>query len=82
VHTDLDTLATALDVKFDDELKADNKRLRLLASQIQYRIRLLARDTDLWTHPVRIADSTPVECGKSDERNVLVDLVDLVDLTS
>jgi DDE family transposase len=125
VHTDLDTLATALYVKIDDELKARpditrwrppvgitpritdaelitlsvlqpllgyhnearwaryarknlrhlfpdiphqpgyNKRLRLLTAQIQYCIRFLARDTDLWSHPVRIADSTPVECGRS-----------------
>jgi Transposase DDE domain len=127
VHTDLDTLATALYVKIDDELKARheinrwrpavgltpkitdaelltlavlqpllghhdearwvrharkhlrylfpyipkqpgyNKRLRPLAPQIQYCIRLLARDTDLWHSPVRIADSTPVECGRSRE---------------
>jgi len=127
VHTDLDTLATALYVKIDDELKARreinrwrptvgipptitdaelitlsvlqpllghhkevrwirhdrknlrhlfpyipkkpgyNKRLRLLAPHIQHCIRLLAHDTDLWTHPVRIADSTPVECGRSRE---------------
>ncbi len=127
MHTDLDTLATALYVKIDDELKAHpeitrwrptigiapritdaelitlsvlqpllghhdearwvryarkhltylfpyipkqpgyNKRLRLLASQIQHCIRLLARDTDLCSHPIRIADSTPVECGRSRE---------------
>jgi hypothetical protein len=127
VHTDLDTLATALYVKIDDELKAHpeinlwrpavgitptitdaelitlsvlqpllghhkearwirharknlrhlfpyipkqpgyNKRMRRLAPQLQYCIRLLAHDTDLWTHPVRIADSTPVECGRSRE---------------
>ena len=30
-------------------------------------IRLLVRDTDLWQHPLRIADSTPVECGRSRE---------------
>jgi hypothetical protein len=127
VHTDLDTLATALYVKIDDELKARpeisrwqpavgltpkitdaelltlavlqpllghhdearwvrharkhlrylfpyipkqpgyNKRLRLLTPQIQHCIRLLARDTDLWHSPIRIADSTPVECGRSRE---------------
>lgn len=44
-----------------------NKRLRLLTPQIQHCVRLLARDTDLWSHPVRIADSTPVECGRSRE---------------
>jgi hypothetical protein len=127
MHTDLDTLATALYVRIDDELKAHpefnrwhprvgiapqitdaelitlsalqsllgyhkearwvrharkhltylfpripkqpgyNKRLRLLATQIQHCIRILARDTDLISHPVRIADSTPVECGRSRE---------------
>jgi hypothetical protein len=127
VHVDLDTLATALYVKIDDELKASpqlnrprpkvgitpkitdaelitlaviqallgfhkearwirharthlthlfpylpkqagyNKRLRLLGSQMTHIIRVLTLDTDLWQHPVRIADSTPVECGRSRE---------------
>jgi hypothetical protein len=127
VHTDLDTLATALYVKIDDELKAMpelnrwrpkvgippkitdaelitvavvqallgyhdearwiryagkamrhlfpylpkqpgyNKRLRLLVPQIKHVIRVLACDTDLWQHPIRVADSTPVECGRSRE---------------
>lgn len=127
MHVDLDTLATALYVRVDDELKARpeinrwqpvvgitaqitdaelitlsvlqpllgyhkeaqwvrharkhlthlfpyvpkqpgyNKRLRLLATQLQYCIRFLARETDLWSHPIRIADSTPVECGRSRE---------------
>jgi hypothetical protein len=44
-----------------------NKRLRLLTAQIQHCIRVLAYETDLWSHPVRIADSTPVECGRSRE---------------
>ncbi|WP_406045665.1 IS982 family transposase [Micromonospora sp. NBC_00898] len=127
MHVDRDTLATALYVKIDDELKASpqlnrwrpavgigpkitdaelitlavlqsvlgyhkearwiryarnnllhlfpdlpkqpgyNKRLRTLTSQITHFIRLLTLDTDLWQHPVRIADSTPVECGRSRE---------------
>ena len=127
MHTDLDTLATALYVKIDDELKAMpelnrwrpkvgippkitdaelitvavvqallghhdearwiryagkamrhlfpylpkqpgyNKRLRLLVPQIKHVIRVLACDTDLWQHPIRVADSTPVECGRSRE---------------
>jgi hypothetical protein len=125
VHIDRDTLATALYVKIDDELKSSpqlnrwrpavgiapritdaelitlsvlqallgyhkearwirhartnlahlfpyipkqpgyNKRLRTLGGQITHLIRVLALDTDLWQHPVRIADSTPVECGRS-----------------
>lgn len=127
MHVDRDTLATALYVKIDDELKASpqlnrwrpavgiapkitdaelitlavlqsvlgyhaearwiryahknlihlfpelpkqpgyNKRLRNLTPQIAHVIRLLTLDTDLWQHPVRIADSTPVECGRSRE---------------
>lgn len=127
MHVDQDTLATALYVKIDDELKASpqlnrwrptvgitpkitdaelitlavlqallghhkearwirharahlthlfpyipkqpgyNKRLRTLGAQINHLIRVLALDTDLWQHPVRIADSTPVECGRSRE---------------
>jgi hypothetical protein len=127
VHVDRDTLATALYVKIDDELKSSpqlnrwrpavgiapkitdaelitlsvlqvllgyhkearwirhartnlthlfpyipkqpgyNKRLRTLSAQITHLIRVLALDTDLWQHPVRIADSTPVECGRSRE---------------
>jgi len=127
VHTDLDTLATALYVRIDDELRATpqlsrwrpkvgiapkitdaelitvavlqallghhkearwirfartnlrhlfpylpkqsgyNKRLRLLVPQITHLIRVLVCDTDLWQHPIRVADSTPVECGRSRE---------------
>jgi hypothetical protein len=127
VHVDLDTLATALYVKIDDELKASpqlnrqrpkvgitpkisdaelitvsvlqallrypdesrwiryarkalihlfpylpkqpgyNKRLRLLGAQITHLIAVLAADTDLWQHPIRVADSTPVPCGTSRE---------------
>src|SRR3989440_8862963 len=125
VHVDLDTLATALYVKIDDELKASpqlnrwrpevgiapkitdaelitvsvmqallgyhdesrwiryarkslrhlfpylpkqpgyNKRLRTLGTQMTHLIPVLATDTDLWRHPIRIADSTPVQCGAS-----------------
>jgi len=125
VHTDLDTLATALYVTIDDTLKAspelrrwrptvgiaprlsdaelltvavmqallgyvsearwlrfastglrhlfpylprqsgDNKRLRAARAQVIYFIRALATDTDLWTDDVWIADSTPIECGRS-----------------
>jgi hypothetical protein len=125
VHVDLDTLATALYVKVDDELKASpqlnrwrprvgitpkitdaelitvavmqvllgfhdesrwiryarkallhlfprlpkqpgyNKRLRTLGTQLAHLVAVLAVDTDLWRHPIRIADSTPVQCGAS-----------------
>jgi hypothetical protein len=134
VHVDRDTLATALYVKIDDELKSSpqlnrwrpavgiapkitdaelitlsvlqallgyhkearwirhartnlthlfpyipkqpgyNKRLRTLGGQITHLIRVLALDTDLWQHPVRIADSTPVECGRSRETVTRSDL--------
>ena len=127
MHVDLDTLATALYVKIDDEMKASpglnrwrpavgiapkitdaelitvavlqallgyhkearwirfahkhltylfpylpkqpgyNKRLRTLGSQMTQLIRVLTLDTDLWRDAVRIADSTPVECGRSRE---------------
>lgn len=127
MHVDLDTLATALYVSIDDELKASpqlnrwrprvgitpkitdaelitvsvmqallgyhnesrwirfarksivhlfpylpkqpgyNKRLRTLGAQLTHVIAVLAGDTDLWQHPIRIADSTPVPCGMSRE---------------
>src|SRR4051794_27484949 len=44
-----------------------NKRLRSLSTQISHLIAVLAGDTDLWRHPIRIADSTPVPCGTSRE---------------
>ena len=125
MHTDLDTLATALYVTIDDTLKSapelarwrpkvgiapkltdaelltlavlqallgyvsearwlrfartglrhlfpylpgqpgDNKRLRAATPQLKYFIRALATDIDLWADDVWVADSTPVECGRS-----------------
>ena len=44
-----------------------NKRLRAARAQVIYFIRALATDTDLWTDDVWIADSTPIECGRSRE---------------
>jgi hypothetical protein len=44
-----------------------NKRLRKLAATMCWLIRMLARDTSLWDDDVWIADSTPVECGRSKE---------------
>jgi len=127
VHVDLDTLATALYVRVDEELKASpqvarwrpkvgiapritdaelitlavlqallgyhdearwiryarqalrhlfpylpqqpgyNKRLRALTGQLTHIIRVLVTDTGLWRDPVRLADSTPVECARSRE---------------
>lgn len=135
MHVDLDTLATALYVRIDDELKACpalnpwrpkvgitpkitdaelitlavlqallgfhqearwvryarkaltgmfpylpnqsgyNKRLRALSGQLKHLIRVLVCDTGLWRDPVRLADSTPVECGRSRETAKRSDLV-------
>ena len=44
-----------------------NKRLRAAWPQLRYFIRALAVDTDLWADDVWVADSTPVECGRSRE---------------
>jgi hypothetical protein len=44
-----------------------NKRLRALGAQITHLIAVLGADTDLWRHPIRVADSTPVPCGTSRE---------------
>lgn len=42
-----------------------NRRLRAAAATITALIRMLAADTSLWTDDVWVADSTPVECGRS-----------------
>ena len=42
-----------------------NKRLRALPDTIRWVIAVLARDTTLWADDVWVADSTPVECGRS-----------------
>ena len=44
-----------------------NRRLRAAAGLISTLIRLLAADTSLWADDVWVADSTPVECGRSRE---------------
>jgi hypothetical protein len=44
-----------------------NKRLRKLAGKISWLIGVLGRDTSLFSDDVWIADSTPVECGRSRE---------------
>ena len=42
-----------------------NKRLRSALPLLNRVIRMLAADTDLWTDPVWLVDSTPVECARS-----------------
>jgi hypothetical protein len=44
-----------------------NKRLRRLAGTIRRLTGALARDTTMWSDDVWVADSTPVECGRSRE---------------
>jgi hypothetical protein len=42
-----------------------NKRLRAAFPLLRYFVRALASDTDLWSDTVWVADSTPIECGRS-----------------
>jgi hypothetical protein len=51
-----------------------NKRLRRAASLLRRIIGLLAADTSWWTDDVWVADSTPVECGRSRETTKRSDL--------
>ena len=44
-----------------------NRRLRAAATLITTLTRMLAADTSLWADDVWVADSTPVECGRSKE---------------
>jgi len=44
-----------------------NKRLRRLASTLNWLIGALARDTSVWSDDVWVVDSTPVECSRSRE---------------
>jgi hypothetical protein len=44
-----------------------NKRLRRLASTMNWLIGALARDTSVWSDDVWVVDSTPVECARSRE---------------
>lgn len=44
-----------------------NRRLRNACGLVAHMIRLLAADTSLWSDDVWVADSTPVECGRSRE---------------
>jgi Transposase DDE domain len=51
-----------------------NKRLRRAAGLLRHVIRALATDTALWTDDVWLADSTPVECGRSRDTTKRSDL--------
>ena len=51
-----------------------NKRLRKLVATISWLIGVLGRDTSLFTDDVWVADSTPVECGRSKETGKRSDL--------
>jgi len=42
-----------------------NKRLRKLAGTVNWLIKVLARDTTIWTDDVWVIDSTPVECARA-----------------
>jgi hypothetical protein len=44
-----------------------NRRLRNATGLVLHMIRMLATDTTLWSDDVWVADSTPVECGRSRE---------------
>ena len=44
-----------------------NKRLRRLATTLNWLIGALARDTSVWTDDVWVVDSTPIECARSRE---------------
>jgi Transposase DDE domain len=51
-----------------------NKRLRAAADLLRQVIGVLATDTSWWTDDVWVADSTPVECGRSKETTKRSDL--------
>ena len=51
-----------------------NKRLRAAADLLRQVIGVLAADTSWWTDDVWVADSTPVECGRSRETTKRSDL--------
>ncbi|MFI6910518.1 IS982 family transposase [Nonomuraea sp. NPDC050394] len=42
-----------------------NKRLRAAIGLVRHMIQILGRDTTWWSDDVWVADSTPVECGRS-----------------
>jgi hypothetical protein len=52
-----------------------NKRLRAASGQLSAIIRLLAVDCDCWADGTWVMDSTPIECGRSQETAKRSDLV-------
>jgi hypothetical protein len=44
-----------------------NRRLRNACELVRHLIRILVADTSLWSDDVWVADSTPIECGRSRE---------------
>jgi Transposase DDE domain len=52
-----------------------NKRLRRAAGLLRHATRAIASDTALWTDDIWLADSTPVECGRSQDTAKRSDLV-------
>jgi hypothetical protein len=83
MDTDLNTVATAPDVKIDGELKT-NPDLRiappevgiapklsdaeLITMAVLQAFRVLAHDTDSFEDDTWVIDSSPVDCGLSTER--------------
>ncbi|MEU9883925.1 IS982 family transposase [Sphaerisporangium sp. NPDC051011] len=51
-----------------------NKRLRAAITLVLHLIQILALDTSLWSDDVWVADSTPVECGRSRQTALRSDL--------
>ncbi|SDJ53831.1 Transposase DDE domain-containing protein [Nonomuraea jiangxiensis] len=51
-----------------------NKRLRAATGLVLHLIRILGRDTSLWSDDVWVADSTPIECGRSRQTTQRSDL--------
>jgi len=56
-----------------------NKRLRKLGGTLSWLIRALGTQTSLFSDDVWLADSTPVECGRSRETATRSDLVDFAE---
>jgi len=56
-----------------------NKRLRKLGGTLSWLIRALGTQTSLFSDDVWLADSTPVECGRSRETATGSDLVDFAE---
>ncbi|MFT4043922.1 MAG: transposase [Gordonia sp. (in: high G+C Gram-positive bacteria)] len=75
MDTDLDDLATALYVTCDDRLKAHPERVTQKRPGC-FSSRTLAAVTGVGDDSVWLADSTPVECGRSRQTTLRSDLAD------